>query len=608
MLTREQTVWLVVTILFFLIFIFLYTRQPTVYYAAQPWEAPKPPAPQPAPGQALPLAANPSAAFSDTNLFGKPSQPFVLKKNEIKPSTEPAPDSLRYTNISGLKPMTSITAATGPTSSDSSPLYSGPPPRASVATRAATRRINQSTVARLDPVAKAALDSGLISFSAPVSAPVGAGATKSKKPSKHAAPARTPQQATAAAATLASAEAPPAPVVPTDPNLAEGPSETPAAQVPAPSVPQIQSTKTSTKKGFVAGNNDPSASAKIASLNVAWYYTWGSTPPVPPPPNLEFTPMFWNISKAPKAPAGCAPTATPPATVNALCTLQTIKALPVATTDDVILAYNEPDGTNASAQGNMNTADAANFWPNIVAIATRPGCRLGSPVMYGSLLHSGSGNVTPIAGVTAAQTVNISNDSTKVNHVVLDPTIWLDNFLIRVSQQQNPRYPDIITVHWYGPPNANSFLTYLQNIYTKYNLPIWVTEYSCADWKATTTSAGVTTHTALTGVDWSIPTDANKGTATSPGTNSTAAFMQQTVTGMEAMPFVERFSWKERFLLSDPSLNYPNSMFPLTGTPDSVMGPSNPDVMNQSTLFASYQHFPTSLPPLTPLGKLYASL
>jgi hypothetical protein len=315
--------------------------------------------------------------------------------------------------------------------------------------------------------------------------------------------------------------------------------------------------------------------------------------------------MFWNISKAPKAPAGCSPTATPPATVNALCTLQTIKALPTATTDNVILAYNEPDGTNANAQGNMNTADAANFWPNIVATATRPGCRIGSPVMYGSLVHPASGpsaqNVTPIAGITAPQTVNISNNPAAVNHVVLDPGIWLDNFLLRVSQQQNPRYPDIITVHWYGPPNATSFLNYLTAINTKYNLPIWVTEYSCADWTATTNAAGVTTHAP--GYDWSIPTDANIAT------NSTGAFMRATVLGMEAMPFVERFSWKERFFLSDPNPSYPpNSIFPVTGTPDSVMGPSNPDVMNQSTLFASYQHFPTSLPPLTPLGKLYASL
>lgn len=601
MLTREQTVWLVVTILFFLIFIFLYTRQPTVYYAAPSWEAPKPPAPQPAPGQGLPLAANPSVAFSDTNLFGPPSQPFVLKPNEIKPSTESAPDSLRYTNISGLKPVTSITAATGPTSTDSSPLYSGDVPRnVNSSIRAST-----SKAAKLDPLSGAALINGLIN--SPVAASVISPTRPSSIPPVNTPPARTPAQAVAAAASVASQPVPPAP---TADHLAvapvEAPAGTPVAQtVPIPSVSPVPKTGSSAKKGFVAGNSDPSAAAKIASLNVGWYYTWGSTPPSPAPPGLLFSPMFWNISKAPRAPAGCAPSATPPATVNALCTLQTIKGLSTATTDNVILAYNEPDGLNANAQGNMNTADAANFWPNIVATATRPGCRIGSPVMYGSLVHPASGssaqNVTPIAGITAPQTVNISNNPASVNHVVLDPGIWLDNFLLRISQTPNPRYPDIITIHWYGPPNPTSFLNYLTAVNTKYNLPLWITEYSCADWTATTNAAGVTTHAP--GYDWSIPTDANIAT------NSTGAFMKATVQGMEAMPFVERFSWKERFFLSDPTPSYPpNSIFPVTGTPDSVMGPSNPDVMNQSTLFASYQHFPTSLPPLTPLGKLYASL
>ena len=423
-------------------------------------------------------------------------------------------------------------------------------------------------------------------------------------PTVHVPPARTPEQAAAATATLKNVEVPPAP---TAEHIAaapvEAPSDTPASQtVPIPST--VQTTSGFLKKGFVAGNQDPSASAKVASLNVKWYYTWGATPPSPPPPNLLFSPMFWNISKAAKAPSGCSPSATAPATVNALCALQTIKALPAATTDNVILAYNEPDGTNANAQGNMNTADAAAFWPNIVSAATRTGCRIGSPVMYGSLIHSPSGaaaqNVTPIPSVTGPQTINISNDPTKVNHVVLDPTIWLDNFLLRITG----RYPDFLTIHWYGPPVAASFLNYLQAAYTKYNLPIWVTEYSCADWNATTTSSGVTTNSSTpAGIDWSIPTDATIGT------NSTAVFMKATMQGMENMPFVERYSWKERFFLSNPTgSSPPNSTFPVTGTPDSVMGPTNPNVMNQSTLFASYQHFPTSLPPLTPLGKLYASL
>jgi hypothetical protein len=187
--------------------------------------------------------------------------------------------------------------------------------------------------------------------------------------------------------------------------------------------------------------------------------------------------------------------------------------------------------------------------------------------------------------------VDISNTPGVPNHVLLDPGIWLDNFLIRVSQlTPKPKFPDFITIHWYGPPNSTSFLNYLTSVNKKYNLPLWITEYSCADWGCTFTN-GQNVHTA--GIDWSYPTDDNINT------NATAVFMKQTVAGMEAMSFVERYSWKERYLLVPPGSSTPG---------DTPMSASNPDVMGQSTLFASYQHFPTTLPPLTPLGKLYAGL
>jgi hypothetical protein len=257
------------------------------------------------------------------------------------------------------------------------------------------------------------------------------------------------------------------------------------------------------------------------------------------------------------------------------------------------LTYNEPDGVNASAQGDMKVSDAVAFWPNIVAT----GRRLGSPVMYGDAVEVpvdtyGTGknvnNDGPPAGVTGPVQVNISNNSTP-NLVTLNPLIWLDNFLIQISKLPNTKFPDFICIHWYGKPHAPSFLNYLSNVNAKYNLPIWVTEYSCADWDATCCP---TVH--IPGYDWSWPTAGNLST------NGTAQFMVQTVQGMNQMPFVERFSWKERTLLGNDD-----------GTPegaDSYMSPSNADYMNQSALFQTYNRFPTSLPPLTPLGQLYASL
>lgn len=390
-----------------------------------------------------------------------------------------------------------------------------------------------------------------------------------------------PRQAAAAVTDHAAAKAahPDPPPAPTPAHVAAAPVEAPvdapaAPPVPVPQTLPVPNTGTSTKKGFVAGVGDPTATAKIHSLNTAWYYTWGAAPTIPAPPGILFTPMIWNIAKV----------------KNVAQVIAGMNTLNVAGQENILLAYNEPDGTNANAQGNMTVAQAVQYWPSIAAT----GRRLGSPVMYGSLLHpaAAAGNNTPApTGVTAPITVDISNVPGVPNHVLLDPGIWLDNFLIQVSQlTPKPKFPDFIAIHWYGPPKSASFLNYLTSVNQKYNLPLWITEYSCADWGCTFTN-GQNVHTA--GIDWSYPTDANIST------NATAVFLKQTVLGMEAMPFVERFSWKERYLLVPPGSSTPG---------DTPMSASNPDVMGQSTLFSSYQHFPTTLPPLTPLGKLYASL
>jgi hypothetical protein len=273
--------------------------------------------------------------------------------------------------------------------------------------------------------------------------------------------------------------------------------------------------------------------------------------------------------------------------------------LNVAGQENILLAYNEPDGTNASAQGNMSVGQAVQYWPQLIAT----GRRLGSPVMYGSTTEvpkEPNPNNTPSANLTGLQQLDISNTGTP-NMVTLDPTnIWLDNFLVQISNLNPKKYPDFICIHWYGPNKADSFTGYLTAVYNKYKLPIWVTEYSCADWDATCCPNNATQHTA--GFDWSIPTTDNIST------NATAQFMRDTISFMNSSSFVERYSWKERFLLGNPD-----------GTPagaDEYMSPQavpktpqgGPDFMNQSALFMSYKHFPTALPPLTPLGQLYASL
>ena len=356
------------------------------------------------------------------------------------------------------------------------------------------------------------------------------------------------------------------------------------------------------KKGFVVGNRDTTTgTTKVNSLNVGWYYTWGYEPISPPPSNIKFTPMIWNIANI---------------QLQLTTIINNLKTLNIPNQEDILLGYNEPDGTNTGAQANMTVGQAVQYWPLLVSTNRR----LGSPVMYGSLTNPptdapGTGknaNNTPQpSGITGTVSINISNNPNSPNIVALNPLIWLDNFLIQVSQDYiaNPSkytvrgpFPDFICVHWYGVPHDLTFLNYLTAINNKYKLPIWVTEYSVADWNTTFDSTTNTnTHTA--NYDWSYPTTQNIST------NATAQFMRSTMDGMNKMPFVERYSWKERYLLAYPgpspaSANYP---IPPGVTPDTIMSSANPDVMNQSALFQSYIHFPTTMPPLTPLGNLYSN-
>jgi len=354
------------------------------------------------------------------------------------------------------------------------------------------------------------------------------------------------------------------------------PDAPPVAQVPAPP-PSMSLGFGSPKKGFVAGVGDPTCTAKIAALNCGWFYTWGPTQPSPAP-SIPFFPMFWNVAK----------TKNPQGVLAAL----TLNGPPGP--NDILLGYNEPDGTNEQAQGNMQVSDAVAFWKNLAAT----GRVLVAPVMYGSMIKGpSSNNSEQPAGVSGPVAVNLANSGQPANTVTLDPSIWIDNFFIQLSQTSNPIFPSIMAIHWYGPPRAESFLNYVDAVWAKYHMPIWVTEYSCADWSATCCP-----NVHVPGFDWSYPTPANINT------NGTAQFMSQTVAGMNQRSYVQRYSWKERFLLAAPGPAAASPDYPLAGQPDSVMSPSNPDVMNQSALFASYQHFPTALPPLTPLGNLYASL
>jgi len=139
-----------------------------------------------------------------------------------------------------------------------------------------------------------------------------------------------------------------------------------------------------------------------------------------------------------------------------------------------LLTFNEPDNKD---QANMTPQQAIAWWPQLMA--TRK--RLSSP---------------------AVQTGNELGSK------------WLGVFM-EEAKRLNYRV-DFIAVHYYPTtPSVTAFKTYLEDIHKAYGKPIWVTEWSLADWK------NQTRFTAA----------------------QQAAFYNEATEMMDDLPYVERHAW-----------------------------------------------------------------
>jgi len=105
-----------------------------------------------------------------------------------------------------------------------------------------------------------------------------------------------------------------------------------------------------------------------------------------------------------------------------------------------LLGFNEP---NNAGQSNLSPQEAASYWPQLMAT----GMRLGSPAVD--------------AGTTAYT--------------------WLDQFFGNCSGCR----VDFIAVHWYSPWSGSCTAQSLYNrtafFAERYNRPVWITEFDCAD-------------------------------------------------------------------------------------------------------------------------------
>jgi RNA polymerase sigma factor (sigma-70 family) len=227
----------------------------------------------------------------------------------------------------------------------------------------------------------------------------------------------------------------------------------PPKKPPAP--PPV--TVTSQRKG-VSAWNVAGVSQALAESGASWYYNWAATPNgIATPAGVRFVPMIWGASDVTAA------------------TLEEVKS-----EGSVLLGFNEPD---LSSQANMSVAQALDLWPQLMAT----GMTLGSPAVADDAATPGS---------------------------------WLDQFMTGAKARGDR--VNFITVHWYGGdfstgPAVQQFESYLQAIYDRYHLPIWITEFALADYGGSTPT---------------FPTEAQQ-----------AAFMTAAASMLDGLTYVQRYAW-----------------------------------------------------------------
>jgi hypothetical protein len=219
----------------------------------------------------------------------------------------------------------------------------------------------------------------------------------------------------------------------------------------------------STPKKGVSVWDAPNLAASLADSQAAWYYNWSAGPTGGAGDAAEFVPMIWG-----------------PDSVNGE-QLDRAKA-----SGSTLLGFNEPD---FGSQSNMSVEQALELWPQLQAT----GLRLGSPAV----------------AVDAAE-----------------PGGWLDRFL---SGARDRGYRvDFVAIHWYGADFGDAAVDqlqgYVQSVYDRYQLPIWLTEYALIKF-----GDGGSTY----------PTDAQQ-----------AAFVAGSTEMLESLPYVERYAW---FALPTPT-------------------------------------------------------
>jgi RNA polymerase sigma factor (sigma-70 family) len=233
------------------------------------------------------------------------------------------------------------------------------------------------------------------------------------------------------------------------------PSRLPATQ--ASRAASVPATLTSGRKG-VASWNFTGVGEALAQSGASWYYNWGAAPNgIAAPASVHYVPMIWGAADVTSA-----------------------NLAQVRGEGPDLLGFNEPD---LAGQSNLNVSQALSLWPRLMAT----GMTLGSPAVS-------SGAATPGG--------------------------WLDQFM--AGARARGYRVNFIAVHWYGGdfatgPAVQQLQSYLEAIYARYHLPVWLTEFAL---------------TNFSGAAATFPTEAQQ-----------AAFLTAATKMLDGLPFVQRYAW-----------------------------------------------------------------
>ena len=200
-----------------------------------------------------------------------------------------------------------------------------------------------------------------------------------------------------------------------------------------PDDPPAQEEVNNRKKGMCLTIGRTDWSYRVSEAKVHWHYSWGNILSEYEPDSVEFVPMIWGAGRIDEG------------------TINELKVLKEEGKIKYLLGYNEPNKTD---QSTITVEEAVSLWPQLMEV----GVPLGSPA---------------VAGTT-----------------VDNP--WLKQFMTQASQ--NNLRVDFIAVHQYSIDNVPNFIQSLQDLYDKYKLPLWITEFAVADWDATTAAENKYSH------------------------------------------------------------------------------------------------------------------